>query len=47
MGEMADAAILNGQRVLPAKALALGYTFHYRRLNEALTALFPVTPTRP
>ena len=47
LGEMADAAILNGQRVLPAKALALGYTFRYRRLGEALDALFPVTPTPP
>ena len=44
---MADAAILNGQRVLPAKALSLGYTFRYRQLEEALEALFPVTPTPP
>ena len=47
LGEMAEAAILNGQRVLPAKALALGYTFRYRRLDAALDALFPVTQTRP
>ena len=40
LGEMAEAAILNGQRVLPAKALALGYTFRYPSLDNALTALF-------
>jgi uncharacterized protein (TIGR01777 family) len=47
LGEMADAAILNGQRVLPAQALRHGYTFRYRSLDEALEALFPVTPTPP
>jgi len=40
MGEMAEAAILNGQRVLPAKAQALGYTFRYPWLENALTELF-------
>jgi uncharacterized protein (TIGR01777 family) len=39
LGEMADAAILNGQRVLPAKALALGYRFRYERLDDALESL--------
>ena len=40
LGEMAEAAILNGQRVLPAKAQALGFTFRYPSLDDALTALF-------
>jgi len=40
LGEMAEAAILNGQRVLPAKAQALGYTFRYPSLDDALNALF-------
>jgi uncharacterized protein (TIGR01777 family) len=39
LGEMADAAILNGQRVLPAKAQALGYRFRYARLADALASL--------
>ena len=40
LGEMAEAAILKGQRVLPAKAQALGYTFRYPWLENALAALF-------
>ena len=37
MGEMAD-VIVTGQRVLPAKAQQLGYTFKYPDLTEALRA---------
>jgi uncharacterized protein (TIGR01777 family) len=39
LGEMADAAILNGQRVVPAKAQSLGYHFAYNTLDEALRQL--------
>ncbi len=37
MGEMAD-VVVTGQRVLPAKAQQLGYTFKYSDLTEALRA---------
>jgi uncharacterized protein (TIGR01777 family) len=37
MGEMAD-VVVTGQRVLPAKAQQLGYTFKYPDLTEALRA---------
>jgi hypothetical protein len=36
-GEMAT-VVLEGQRVVPAKALALGFSFRYPRLGEALVA---------
>jgi len=39
-GEMADAAILNGQRVLPAKALAHGYRFEHPTIESALHSIF-------
>jgi uncharacterized protein (TIGR01777 family) len=39
LGEMADAAILNGQRVVPAKAQALGYHFAYSTVDDALRHL--------
>jgi uncharacterized protein (TIGR01777 family) len=39
LGEMADVA-LEGQRVLPAKAQALGFRFRYRQLEEALRAIY-------
>jgi uncharacterized protein len=39
LGEMAD-AVLNGQRVLPAKALALGFRFQYPQLEQALRATY-------
>ena len=37
LGEMAD-MVVTGQRVLPEKALQLGYTFKYPDLTEALRA---------
>lgn len=37
LGEMAD-LLLTGQRAVPAKALALGYTFRYPALADALAA---------
>jgi uncharacterized protein (TIGR01777 family) len=40
LGEMADALILGGQRVLPTKALALGFEFRYPRVDEALRQIF-------
>jgi hypothetical protein len=45
-GEMADAAILNGQRVLPAKAQALGYRFLFPDLRGALDQIFNRTGAR-
>jgi uncharacterized protein len=40
LGEMADALLLSGQRVVPAKAQRLGFTFKYGELDEALRAIF-------
>lgn len=39
LGEMADALLLSGQRVLPSTAMALGYEFRYAELDGALAAL--------
>jgi NAD dependent epimerase/dehydratase family enzyme len=36
VGEMADAAILNGQCVIPTKALSLGYQFAHPTIDDAL-----------
>jgi len=35
-GEMADAILLNGQRVLPAKAVSHGFAFTHTDLHQAL-----------
>jgi len=40
LGELADTLLLNGQRVVPARATALGVRFTYAELRPALTALF-------
>ena len=40
VGEMADIALLRGQRVLPARAQELGFTFRYPELKAALAAEF-------
>jgi hypothetical protein len=40
LGEMADALLLSGQRAVPARAEALGFTFRYPRLDDALHAIF-------
>jgi uncharacterized protein (TIGR01777 family) len=40
MGEMADALLLSGQRVVPAKAERLGYTFRFKTLDDALRSIF-------
>lgn len=41
LGEMADALLLTGQRVLPARAHAAGFTFRYPTLEAALGAIYP------
>jgi uncharacterized protein len=40
LGEMADAMILGGQRVLPAKAQSLGFRFRYATLDAALSSIY-------
>jgi uncharacterized protein (TIGR01777 family) len=40
LGEMADAMILNGQRVLPRVAQRGGFTFRYETLEPALRAIY-------
>jgi len=40
LGEMADALLLSGQRAIPAKAQALGFSFKYSKLDDALGAIF-------
>ena len=40
LGEMADAMILNGQRVLPDKAERGGFEFRYRDLDTALRHIY-------
>jgi len=40
VGEMAEVALLRGQRVLPARAQELGFTFRYPELKAALAAEF-------
>ena len=40
LGEMADALLLTGQRVLPSKAQALGYRFQFTTLEPALRDIY-------
>lgn len=40
LGEMADALLLTGQRVLPAQAQAHGFQFRYPTLEPALRAIY-------
>jgi uncharacterized protein len=40
LGEMADALLLTGQRVLPARAQSLGFSFRYPQLDAALRAIY-------
>jgi hypothetical protein len=40
LGEMADALLLSSQRAVPARAEALGFTFRYPHLDDALHAIF-------
>jgi hypothetical protein len=39
-GELADALILGGQRVMPTRAQALGYEFKYPTLERALRHIY-------
>lgn len=39
LGEVADSVMLSGQRVMPQRALALGYQFRYADLRTALGSL--------
>ena len=41
VGEMAD-ALLTGQRVIPERALALGYHFRYPDIGQAMRGIFGV-----
>ena len=45
LGELADTALLAGQRVMPAVATAAGYEFRYPGLEDALTAIYSGRPT--
>jgi hypothetical protein len=40
LGEMADALLLSGQRAVPAKAQAVGFSFTFRHVGEALGSIF-------
>ena len=40
LGELADALILGGQRVMPARAQALGYEFKHKTLEAALRDIY-------
>ena len=40
LGELADALILGGQRVVPARAQALGYEFTHKALEDALRDIY-------
>lgn len=40
LGEMADGVVLTSQRAIPARALAMGFTFAYPTLTEALGEIF-------
>jgi len=39
LGQMAEELLLTGQRVLPARAEAMGFRFRYPTLSEALHAI--------
>jgi uncharacterized protein (TIGR01777 family) len=43
LGEMADALLLTGRRVAPAKALAHGFEFRYPEIEGALRAVYRAT----
>jgi uncharacterized protein (TIGR01777 family) len=46
LGELADALILGGQRVLPSRAQALGYEFKHETLEPALREIFQESGNR-
>ena len=47
MGEMADALLLKGQRVVPTRAVQMGYQFRYSELEPALAAILTARRERP
>ncbi len=47
IGEMAGPMVLTGQRVLPARALALGYRFRFAGLDAALEDILGSEPRPP
>jgi NAD dependent epimerase/dehydratase family enzyme len=40
LGEMADALVLGGQRVVPGVARSLGFVFRYEALEPALRQIY-------
>jgi uncharacterized protein (TIGR01777 family) len=42
LGEMADALILGGQRVVPRKAIESGYRFRYAAIDDALGEIYGI-----
>lgn len=40
-GELAGPLLLQGQRVVPARAMSMGFQFHYADLDGALASIFP------
>jgi uncharacterized protein (TIGR01777 family) len=42
LGEMAQGLLLSGQRAVPARAESMGFLFRYRRLDDALHAIYGV-----
>lgn len=47
LGELAEDLLLTGQRVVPAKAQALGFAFQYPTLESALREIYAGRPSRP
>src|SRR5439155_15384519 len=46
-GEMAEEALLGGQRVLPARLLDAGFSFRYPELESALAHVLDGKPGKP
>jgi NAD dependent epimerase/dehydratase family enzyme len=44
LGEMGEALVLSGQRVLPERAQALGFRFRFEAVEEALRAILAPKP---
>lgn len=45
-GEIADAGFINGQRVVPKRALEMGFTFKFPTIAAAMAAAAATAPTR-
>jgi uncharacterized protein len=46
LGDLADELLLGGQRVLPDKAQASGFTFRHETLHSALSAMLGDRPAK-